>query len=109
MGAFPERHREALEACSAILGLHPDQATEEIVDCALRLHKPFAVVPCCVFPKLFPDRQLAGQGVISYGVFLKYLKAKSPQIQMARLPFEGRNKVLYMLPRHGSPIAEKNF
>ena len=34
-----------------VIGLHPDEATEAIVDCALAHNKPFAVVPCCVFPR----------------------------------------------------------
>jgi hypothetical protein len=53
---------------SLIVGFHPDQATEACLDLAAsgvlptrpgRKHNgqvPFAVVPCCVFPKLFPDR-----------------------------------------------------
>lgn len=40
-----------LQTCSIIVGLHPDQATDAIVDCALQLGKPFAAVPCCVFPR----------------------------------------------------------
>ncbi len=41
-----------------LIGMHPDQATEAIVDAALLLNLPFAVVPCCVFPLLFPDRRV---------------------------------------------------
>ena len=37
-----------------LVGLHPDEATEAIVDCALANRKPFAVVPCCVFPRCPP-------------------------------------------------------
>jgi len=40
-----------LQSCSLVLGLHPDQATDSIVDFALQFNKPFAVVPCCVFPR----------------------------------------------------------
>ncbi len=40
------------------MGLHPDQATDAILDAALALGKPFAVVPCCVFARLFPHRTL---------------------------------------------------
>ncbi len=36
------------------------QATEPIVDAALAACVPFAVVPCCVFPSLFPDRSHQG-------------------------------------------------
>ena len=44
------------------MGLHPDQATGAIVDCGLVLNKPWAVVPCCVFPSLFPARARPGDG-----------------------------------------------
>lgn len=74
------------QGCSLIVGLHPDEATEvshssrslssstaqcpmaladthspplcqPIVATAVRYKKPFAVVPCCVFPDLFPHRK----------------------------------------------------
>ena len=41
-----------------IIGMHPDQATESIVDMALKYHKPFAVIPCCVFAYENPHRRL---------------------------------------------------
>jgi hypothetical protein len=65
-------------------GMHPDQATEAIVDLALRLCVPFAVVPCCVYPSLFPHRRLLrrpGQRAIavrSYATFCDYLLDKGP-------------------------------
>lgn len=34
-----------------VVGMHPDQATDAIVDFALACSKPFAVVPCCVFAR----------------------------------------------------------
>jgi len=45
-------------SANLIVGFHPDQATEAMVDLALLLRIPFAVVPCCVFPKEFPNRFL---------------------------------------------------
>jgi hypothetical protein len=36
--------------------MHPDQATGSIVEFAMENYKPFAVIPCCVFPRLFPNR-----------------------------------------------------
>jgi hypothetical protein len=39
---------------AVVCGMHPDGATEFIVDLALALDKPFAVVPCCVFGREFP-------------------------------------------------------
>ena len=34
-----------------VLGMHPDQATEAIIDFAIRFGRSFAVVPCCVFAR----------------------------------------------------------
>lgn len=167
--------------CSLVCGMHPDGATEFIVDLALALGKPFAVVPCCVYAAAMPrwvvpgvcgrhacwvraagpgrcaaaasrvlyraiekpclsDRAVppgpacgtaarqirtpslaaccppicrralptvnpcfcrqAGGTASRYEQFLAYLAAKDPagRIQVATLPFEGRNKVLYRLP-----------
>jgi hypothetical protein len=63
--------------------------------------KRFAVVPCCVFAHLFPDRTLPSDDGSSRPVrdindFCAYLKAKDPRIEEAALPFEGRNKVLFV-------------
>lgn len=76
--------------------MHPDQATEKIVDMALLLGKPFSVVPCCVFPSLFPYRRLANSDtpVVLYHQFLEYLKQKNAGILQTYLHFKGRNKVL---------------
>lgn len=80
--------------CSCLVGMHPDQATEPIVDAALAAHKPFAVLPCCVFPRLFPQRRGAGgEAVVTYRQFVDYLLAKDERIRLEYLPFTGRNKV----------------
>ena len=42
-----------LSSCSAVVALHPDEATGAIVEWAVRARKPFLVVPCCVFSRLF--------------------------------------------------------
>lgn len=52
--------RQVLRGASILVGMHPDQATEPIVACALALGKPFAIVPCCVFPTIFQQRRLYG-------------------------------------------------
>jgi hypothetical protein len=89
-------HGGRLRDCSLVLGMHPDQPTEAIVDFALQAGRPFAVVPCCVFPSLFTGRALrSGQGVKTYLGFVRYLLEKDPHIMQARLPFEGRNRVLF--------------
>lgn len=69
------------------------------MDLALALGKPFAVVPCCVYPSEFPRRALDGTAVSSYDQLLAYLVSKdaSGATRVASLPFEGRNKVIYRL------------
>eukprot|EP00192_Tetraselmis_astigmatica_P009072 CAMPEP_0117651542 /NCGR_PEP_ID=MMETSP0804-20121206/2150_1 /TAXON_ID=1074897 /ORGANISM="Tetraselmis astigmatica, Strain CCMP880" /LENGTH=663 /DNA_ID=CAMNT_0005457531 /DNA_START=197 /DNA_END=2191 /DNA_ORIENTATION=+ len=93
------RNSSLLEAASALVGMHPDQATEAIVDEAIAAGKPFAVVPCCVFPRIFGSRKLPdGSQVVTYKQFVDYLLAKDKRICLAYLPFVGRNKVLYIPP-----------
>jgi len=96
---FELEHGALLHGASAIVGMHPDEATEPIIDTALRLGVPFAVVPCCVFaralPKFLPGHQVQ---VTTYEQLLAYLQAKHPAIQRAHLPFTGRNVVLFWDP-----------
>ena len=79
--------------------MHPDGATEAIVDFALEHNKVFACVPCCVYSALFPSRRDArGRQIKRYDAFIDYLVAKAPgHIGVATLPFEGKNKVVYSL------------
>jgi hypothetical protein len=82
-----------------VLGLHPDQATEPIVDACLRVRKPFAIVPCCVFPEENPQRRTAAGGPVrSHEQFVEYLLAKAPCGEIERGVIEGmpgRNVVLH--------------
>jgi hypothetical protein len=66
------------ENADLVLGLHPDQATDDIVEMSLTDKKVFAVVPCCVFPKLFPNRILRdGSRVKTHPQLVKYLLEKA--------------------------------
>jgi hypothetical protein len=95
-GAFAEEHRALLSGASCLVGMHPDQATEAIVDAALRFGTPCAVVPCCVFAGLAPERRLRGGGAVrTYDEFVQYLLEKDPRMCRATLPFEGRNVVVF--------------
>ena len=99
-----------------IIGFHPDQATEPIVDLALLLKMPFVICPCCVFPSEFPNRFLPlslcstnskiklgdlGMRVRTYSEFIQYLQTKHKNIRTGTidmLSYTARNIVLYMLP-----------
>jgi hypothetical protein len=83
---------------TCVVGLHPDEATEDILDVALRMGDvSVAIVPCCVFPSFFPMRQLHGGGFVNtHEEFCQYLLEKDPRLQRATLPFEGKNEVIYL-------------
>ena len=94
-----EEVRCVLASSSAVVGMHPDGATEAIVDFGLATGKIFACVPCCVYSNFFPSRRDAhGRKVTRYDAFIDYLVAKAPgRIGVATLPFEGKNRVVYSL------------
>ena len=107
----------AIEKSSLLVGMHADSATEAIVDAALHYQKPFVVVPCCVFPNLFPHRTipmhnlavtvdetednnppatpLAQVQVRSYEDFCQYLLLKDDRFNCSVLPFPGRNLAIW--------------
>ena len=98
--------RAILRNASAIVGMHPDQATEPIVSCAISLGRPFAVVPCCVFPRTFPDRRLVDDGggskpVVTTADFIEFLQRKPsverdlPRAEKAYLAHAGKNCVVF--------------
>eukprot|EP00833_Pecoramyces_ruminatium_P016777 jgi/Orpsp1_1/1190809/evm.model.d7180000081344.1 len=98
----PNHYKELFNDSSILIGLHPDQATEIIVDLAIKLNKPFAIIPCCVFANDFPHRKLKRKKtgnvendneyedipVSSYEQFIEYLCEKDKDIQKTFLPFE---------------------
>jgi hypothetical protein len=88
---------ELLPNCSAIVALHPDEATGVIVEHAVKHRIPFAVVPCCVFSRVFNNRYKAnGYLVQTYEDLIEWLVAKDPSsIRVDILPFDGANKVLW--------------
>eukprot|EP00977_Amphora_coffeiformis_P017887 scaffold6007_cov183-Amphora_coffeaeformis.AAC.11 len=99
-GDGDEEGNRILSNCRAIAALHPDEATDAIVDTAVERRIPFVIVPCCVFYRLFPHRRMprdADQPVSTYEDLLDYLQAKDESIQRTRLPFEGANTLLWSI------------
>ena len=99
----------ALDAASAVVALHPDEATEAAVCAAAKRGLPFAVVPCCMFTSKFPHRRQFWQfdpegrakGVKVQSVYLDYLRKRAEALgaacATAELALVGRNVVLYSL------------
>jgi hypothetical protein len=98
---------DLLRNCSAIVSLHPDEATGDIVDFAVEHRIPFLIVPCCVFSRLFPHRFVVDENdegkhrfVSTYKDLIQYLARKHSSIRMSKLGFSGANIVLWsMFPK----------
>lgn len=92
--------RATLEKAAVIVGLHPDQATGAICEYALRHGRPFAVVPCCVFSDMFPERKLPGEAgerlVRTHEDLCRWIRARDSKIEDGFLNFEGKNQVVFM-------------
>ncbi|RUP51180.1 hypothetical protein BC936DRAFT_149501 [Jimgerdemannia flammicorona] len=97
---------EALRTCSILIGLHPDAATDSIVDHALANEKSFAIIPCCVFKHTNEERRQwkengAEREVSTYEDLCEYLYWKvrtvsgnTRTIKREWVEFVGRNTVL---------------
>lgn len=73
-----KEHGELIANCGLVIGFHPDEATEPILDFALVTGKPVVIVPCCVFSRIFPNRMNRnGETVTSYEQFVAYLREKA--------------------------------
>ena len=93
-----------LPECSAIVALHPDEATGDIVDFAVKHRLPFVIVPCCVFSRLFPmrfkplkngDDANKRELVSTYDDLIEYLVNKHDSIRISKLNFDGANLALW--------------
>ncbi|CAD7929729.1 unnamed protein product [Amoebophrya sp. A25] len=62
-----DAYRKVIARSDLVVGMHPDQAAEAIVDLALHYNIPFFVVPCCVYAKEFPKRHLLVDDVVDDG------------------------------------------
>lgn len=57
-------------------------------------------MPCCVYSDLFPRRRLSsGLNVKSYEQLIQWLLEKDPSAKVCSLDLEGKNKVVYTLPK----------
>lgn len=79
-----------------IVGMHPDEATGEIVRYAVKNRLPFAVVPCCI-------KGRDAKGVSSYGRWLNKLRSMAKQEHYdtweSQLHMRGKSIVLSGRPR----------
>ena len=87
---------------SCVVACHPDEATGAVVEWCVRHRKPFAVVPCCVFARLFPERRTPeGDVVATTEQLCAWIQRQHPSIRRATLGFEGSSTVLFSSFGHG--------
>jgi len=85
-----------LKSCGALVGLHPDQATDGILEFAASHEKSVAVLPCCVFPKQFPRKLKSGHPVRSYFEYCRWIEEQFPHLEKSELSMQGRNIVFFV-------------
>ena len=89
---------DVLERCTHVIAMHPDQATDAVIDFAIERRLPFAIVPCCVYSKDFPHRRLrSGARVSTHRDLVDHLieRAFAFDVHARELPFPGKNIVVY--------------
>lgn len=88
-------YNSGAKAYDVIVGMHPDEATGEILRYAGRAKIPFAIVPCCI-----KGRDSAG--INNYTGWLKRLKSiviSTHYVFEAQLKMNGKNICLYGRPK----------
>ena len=76
---FMEAHQSIWNKADLIIGLHPDEATDDVIEMSMKYFKPFVCVPCCVFPNKFPNRKLKASGKVvrSRSQLIEYIMEKA--------------------------------
>ena len=77
-----------------VVGMHPDEATSEIIEFAYKHKLPFAVVPCCIKGRY-------SFGINRYSDWIKKLRslAVGYDLNEYSLKMRGKNLVVYGRPR----------
>ena len=94
-GKFPERVK--IKQYDLIVGMHPDEATWDIVKQSCYHRIPFSVVPCCLLhtPPFFQKGNMQ--------TWVRFLYEYSNQHNMrtthTTLPMNGANQVLFGVPK----------
>lgn len=91
-------HRSAPRDYALVVGMHPDEGTDEIIAYAAKHRVPFCVCPCCVKP-----HAAAYWGPKTFAPWVDHLarlaQDRGMEVTEAALPMVGRNLVLIGRPR----------
>lgn len=93
-------HADCIAKCDLIIGLHPDEATGEIIDYSIRTKTPCLIVPCCMVGLYSSDCKNKARWV-------KFLANKLIQkgftVSIDKLPIRGSNLAIRATPLHYKP------
>jgi hypothetical protein len=98
-------HRNATRDYDLVIGMHPDEATDQIVMYAVKHRKPFLVCPCCIKPTA---SVFNGSG---YDEWVQHLlglttDAGGWNIELIDLPMRGRNLVIAGKPSRKESVNQ---
>lgn len=82
--------------CDLIVGLHPDEATAEIVLAGEKLKIPYLIVPCCVkgMEAEILRRRLGKH--VPFDMWIKHLhKLSNSSLRQTQLRIKGANLIMY--------------
>ena len=83
--------------CDLVIGLHPDEATGEIVDYSIRTRTPCLIVPCCMVGQYSSECRNKGRWV----KFLANILIQNGfDVFIDQLPISGSNLAIRAYPLH---------
>lgn len=89
-------YRNAPRKYDLVLGLHPDEATDQIIQYAVKHRKPFLVCPCCIKPSAV---EFKGKGFGDWmGHLVGLAESGDMKVEWFDLPMRGRNRVIAGIP-----------
>jgi len=79
------------QSYNLVIGMHPDEATGEIIRYAIKTNIPFAIVPCCI-------KGRDAKHISKFNDWIKHLtdmaKQKGFKIEIHKLKMQGKNTII---------------
>jgi len=88
--------------CDLIVGLHPDSATGEIIDFAIRKRMQCVVIPCCILGKYGDEYSKQNNHCTLSGwidILQRRLEKSNFQVSIIQLKFSGANYAIKAIPK----------
>ena len=90
--------KTAPKSYDAVIGMHPDEATDHILCYAIQYRVPALICPCCIMPSALPY-----DGIRKWWKWNDHLRRIAEKgnmkTQWVQLPIEGSNRVLICQPK----------